>query len=251
MMRKLILNCSLLILCALSVSAQKNKPWTEWTAKEAEKVMNDSAWGQTQTESQNQGPANTSQSQEPASNSAITAVSSPGNSNKELSGKGESGEKKDPLSVHYFVRFMSAKPIRAAFVRIVELRGAGAEQVAQLRTFVDRDFGDYIVVAVNIEGNDRRKTGPAMQELMSASLDGFKGTTYLERKDGKRVALMEYRAPQDAFGAKFIFPRTVDGKPFIEAESGEVRFATELGKTVKIQRRFKVSDMMYEGKLEY
>jgi hypothetical protein len=247
MMRKLIVSCSLLILCALSASAQKSKPWTEWTAKEAEKVMNDSAWGQTQTESTN------SQS-EPASTSAITSVSSPGNSNREVSvsSKAESGEKKDSsMSVHYFVRFMSAKPIRAAFVRIVELRGAAAEQVAQLKTFVDRDFGDYIVVAINIEGNDRKKIGPAMQELMSANLEGFKGTTYLERKDGKRVALMEYRAPQDAFGAKFIFPRTLDGKPFIEAESGEVRFATELGKTVKINRRFKVSDMMYDGKLEY
>jgi hypothetical protein len=245
MMRKLIVSCLLLILCALSASAQKSKPWTEWTAKEAEKVMNDSAWGQTQTESTN------SQS-EPASTSAITSVSSPGNSNREVSSKGESGEKKDSsVSAHYFVRFMSAKPIRAAFVRIVELRGAAPEQVAQLKTFVDRDFGDYIVVAINIEGNDRKKIGPAMQELMSANLDGFKGTTYLERKDGKRVALMEYRAPQDAFGAKFIFPRMLDGKPFIEAETGEVRFATELGKTVKIMRRFKVSEMMYDGKLEY
>ena len=49
-MRRVLFTCSILILLAASVSAQKLKPWTEWTAKDAEKVLNDSAWGQTQTE---------------------------------------------------------------------------------------------------------------------------------------------------------------------------------------------------------
>jgi hypothetical protein len=63
---------------------------------------------------------------------------------------------------------------------------------------------------------------------------------------------MEYRAPtQDGLGAKFVFPRTFEGKPFIEPNSGEVRFSTEAGKAVKISKRFKVSEMMYDGKLEY
>jgi hypothetical protein len=43
----------------------------------------------------------------------------------------------------------------------------------------------------------------------------------------------------------------VDGKPLLEAASGEVRFALEMGKAVKINRRFKVADMMYDGKLEF
>jgi hypothetical protein len=43
----------------------------------------------------------------------------------------------------------------------------------------------------------------------------------------------------------------LDGKPFIDANSGEVRFSTEVGKAIKISRRFKVSEMMYDGKLEF
>ena len=35
---------------AVPAVAQKTKPWTEWTEKEAAKVLNESAWGQTQTE---------------------------------------------------------------------------------------------------------------------------------------------------------------------------------------------------------
>src|SRR3979411_2609114 len=99
-----------------------------------------------------------------------------------------------------------------------------------------------------MDGSDRKRMGVAMSEISSVDSEALKPTTYLERKDGKRVPLMEYRAPaQDGLGAKFVFPRTVDGKPFILADSGEVRFSTEAGKNLKISRRFKVSEMMYDG----
>jgi len=242
-MRRILFTCSILILFAASAAAQKTKPWTEWSAKDAEKVMNDSAWGQTQTESD---------TQQPESASAITQVSSSGAARDNLNRTPESGEGKTSMSVRYRVRFLSAKPIRAAFVRMVELQGAPPERVTLLRTFVDRDFGDYIVVTITIDGNDQKRIAPAVAEISNADATVLKTTTYLERKDGKRVALMDYRAPvQDGLGAKFVFPRTIDGKPFIEATSGEVRFATEVGKAVKISKRFKVSEMMYDGKLEY
>jgi hypothetical protein len=244
---RILLTCSILVLFAVSAAAQKAKPWTEWSAKDAEKVLNDSAWGQTQTEGQ------TSQ---PSSTSAITQTTA-GRREDQSRDAGasriESGEKIGAtMSVHYRVRLLTAKPIRAAFVRMVELQGAPPDKVAQLRGFVDRDFGDYIVVTVTMDGNDRKRMAPAQQEISSADAELLKNTTYLERKDGKRVALMDYRAPSpDGLGAKFVFPRTVDGKPFIEENSGEVRFATEVGKAVKIAKRFKVSEMMYDGKLEY
>lgn len=246
-MRRVLFICSVLILFAAAAQAQKTKPWTEWSAKEADKVLNDSGWGQTQTEGDS--------SSQPSSTSAISQTTA-GKENQvrdaSAAAKVESGEKKDTaMSVHYRVRLLSAKPIRAAFVRMVEIQGAKPETVAQLKTFVDREFGDYIVVTITMDGNDRKRMGLATQQINSADSDGLKATTYLERKDGKRLSLMEYRAPTDALGAKFVFPRTVDGKPFIEADSGEVRFSTEVAKGMKISRRFKVSEMMYEGKLEF
>lgn len=246
MMKKLLFTCSLLTLCVVTVAAQKTKPYTEWSQKEAEKVWTDSAWGQTQTESKTQESSSTS-------SSAITQVSSVGGSNRKANGSTESGESlAKTMAVNYRVRFLSAKPIRQAFVRLAELQGLAPEKLATLRTFIDYDFSNYIVVTMSVDGNDRSKSGPVMQELMNGNAEGFKTITYLERKDGKRLNLMDYRPPaQDGLGAKFVFPRMVDGKPFIDGDSGEVRFATELGKTVKLIRRFKVSEMMYEGKLEY
>jgi len=246
-MRRILFICSVLVLSAGSAAAQKTKPWTEWSAKDAERVLNDSGWGQTQTEGD---------SAQPSSTSAITATTGRDSSVKNAgaaANSAESGEKiGTTMAVHYRVRLLTAKPIRAAFVRMIELQGAPADKVAQLRGFVDRDFGDYIVVTITMDGNDRKRLGAAMAQINSVDPEALKTTTFLERKDGKRLSLMEYRAPtQDGLGAKFVFPRTLEGKPFIESDSGEVRFATEAGKALKISKRFKVSEMLYDGKLEY
>lgn len=246
-MRTILFACSMVVLMAASVAAQKTKPWTEWSAKDAEKVLNDSAWGQTQTDGDG--------GSQPSSTSAIsqtTAAKEGQVRSASAAANVESGEKKESMAVHYRVRLLSAKPIRAAFVRMIELQGAPPERVAQLRTFVDRDFGDYIVVTITMDGNDRKRMGLATSEISTIDAEALKTTTYLERKDGKRVALIEYRPPtQDGLGAKFVFPRMVEGKPFIETDSGEVRFATQAGKALKITRRFKVSEMMFDGRLEY
>jgi hypothetical protein len=103
-----------------------------------------------------------------------------------------------------------------------------------------------------MDGNDRRRMGAILQELAKADAATFKTVTFLERKDGKRLELMDYRAPSDdGLGAKFVFARNLNSAPFLDANSGEVRFVTALGNVVKVNRRFKVADMMYEGKLEY
>lgn len=245
--------CLLIVIgLAISAAAQKNgKPWTEWSAKDAVKVLTDSAWAQTQTDLV----------EPPASGSAVTRTSSP-NEIRMISSEAakglESGEtigkKGVAMSLNYRISFLSAKPIRAAFIRMIELQKPEAtkEEIAQLRTFVDRDFADFIVVTLIVDGTDKKRIGPAMQEINSADPAVLKNTTYLERKDGKRLALHDYRAPtQDGLGAKFVFPRTLDGKPFLDAETSEVRFLTQAGKAVKLNMRFKVTEMVYDGKLEY
>ncbi|MDT7605258.1 MAG: hypothetical protein QOF61_3255, partial [Acidobacteriota bacterium] len=51
MIKKVATALAVACLLALSLSAQdkKEKPWTEWSKKDAEKILNDSPWGQTQT----------------------------------------------------------------------------------------------------------------------------------------------------------------------------------------------------------
>jgi hypothetical protein len=256
-MKRILLLCSAFVLCAATASAQKEekgKAWTEWSEKEAMKMLSDSPWSQTQKE--------LTDSPGGSSGGAVTSAAQNGNSAnmvmsegaKASSESGQSlGQRNVTLNLLYIVEFLTAKPVRAATIRLSELQHPDqpAERVAERRTFVDRDFGDYIVVTLKMDGTDRKRLAPIIQSLGSSNTESFKDLAYLERKDGKRMALMQYYAPgPDRLGAKFVFPRTLDGKPFLDANSGEVRVYMEINKT-KVSRKFKVADMMYDGKLEY
>ncbi len=233
---------ALLLVCALGagISAQKKmKPWTEWSEKEAQKILNNSPWGQTQSEVDTSEMFYTPTTQSGGGSSASRI---------------EQGATNQATGVNFHIRFLSAKPIRQAFARLVELKQKtpNPELSEQLRSFVERDFSEWIVVAVNYDSRDGRYSGPVMQALNSANIGLLQNKTYLEIKGGKRLFLQDYKAPiNDGMGAKFIFPRMVDGEPFVKPDSGELRFYSEVGKTIKLNMRFKVSEMMYEGKLEY
>ena len=237
--------CFVLLMLVSAVCAQKQKPWTEWSKKDVEKTLNDSAWGQTQSEGGSQ-PSSSSES-------AITQVAAQRAADRQLSRSGESGETKPSTSVKYHVRFLSAKPVRAAFARMVLLskEKADEELTTQLQAFVDREIADYIVVSVGVEVADEKMSVPLMRAFTAATTEAIQKNVYLERKDGKKLYLMEYRAPvADGMGAKFIFPRTLEGQPFL-SQDDNVRFVAQMNEKMKVNTRYKLSEMLYEGKLEY
>jgi len=183
--------------------AQK-KSWTEWDQKDVERMLNNSAWGQTQS-----GP------------------------------------------VTFHVRLFSARPIREALARNVLLKNPNLKP-EQMAPFIQGEAAkDFIIIAVTAEASDRRVAGPILQKFATATTETLKDIIYLEGPDGKHVALKEYAAPtSDGTGAKFIFDRAADGKPHF-SQSDSLKFAAELGNGVKLSSKFKLSDMNYDGKLEY
>jgi hypothetical protein len=244
-MRTVVSACLVVLMFACLVLAQKDKPWTEWTKKDVDKTLNDSAWGQTQTEGGSSGSQST--------DSAITQVAAPRSSDRQLSRQGESGEGKPVAYVKYHVRFLSAKPVRAAFARQVLLSKTEPDEAltTQLQGFIDRDFSEYIVVSVGVEVGDQKMAGPIMQAFNGANTEALQKVVYLERKDGKKLFLMDYRPPTgDGMGAKFVFKRVVDGQPFL-TENDSVRFIAQLNEKMKLDTRYKLSTMLYDGKLEY
>ena len=121
----------------------------------------------------------------------------------------------------------------------------------RLHAFADVKSTDSIILTLNFETTDQRYGGVAMQTMGSAITATLKNETYLER-NGKRLFLEEYIPPgKDGFGARFIFLRNVEDKPFIDSNTGDVRFVTKYPNGLRVDRRFKVADMMYEGQLEY
>ena len=231
---------------AVVAGAQKKiKPWTEWSEKEALKMLNDSAWGQTQTET------NTSEmffNPTGQGRGSTRPLDTPGGT--DANDRSAQGALNQATSIHYRIRLLTAKPIRQAIARRTQLQNP--QLAEQLKAFAEQQTDKFIVVAVDYDSPDRRFSGPAMQIFNSANIGVLKNSTYLEVKDGKRVFLQEYLAPiNDGMGAKFVFPRIVGEQPFVTAESGYLRFYSEMAKNLKLNMRFKVSDLMYDGKLEY
>jgi hypothetical protein len=239
MIKKMSITLLTTLLVTCVVLAQKTgKPWTEWSDKDAKKILNDSGWGQTQTETDTSEMFFTPTTQARAAN------------NSNLSTEGATNQ---ATTVKYRIRFFSSRPVREALVRSIELQQSLDKPTAErLHNWAQIPSTDAIILTVTFESNDQRFSGKVLQAFNSGNTATLKNVTFLERKDGKRLFLQEYVPPgKDGFGARFIFTRSVDGQPFISSDAGEVRFYSEVGKTAKVNMRFKVSEMMYNGELEY
>jgi hypothetical protein len=234
--------CLLVLLVGSGGFAQKEmKAWTDWSQKDISKILNDSGWAQTQLET----------TQAPEAASAITNTGS-----RNMTPRDPSQPAPGSINsyITYFIRFLSAKPIRQAFARKLELENPSMDpqKVEQLKTWTDVSSNDYILIAVSAEAKDKTMGGSAIQAFRAATLDGLKDVTFLERKDGQRVQLVDFKPPgPDGLGAKFVFARALNNQPFMNESAGQVRFFSQMSKTIKLEARFKVSEMLYNGKLEY
>ena len=246
---------AILLLFAMVVMAlpQKKYNWMELPKKEAQRLLANSPWSQTQVDTDvsemfysptRQGAPSAGRSNAPT----YTDQQSVNNN------RADRGAMNQAVNVSYRISFLSARPIRQAFAKmILSSQDGPKEELAQsLQAFVERDFSSYVVIALSVDASDRRLLGPVMQEINSATTATLKNAAYLERQDGKRVFLIRYEAPiADGLGAKFIFPRMVDGEPFLNSKSGTVRFYAEFPNSFKLNMQYKVTDMIYDQKLEY
>ncbi|MCI0490561.1 MAG: hypothetical protein L0229_28545 [Blastocatellia bacterium] len=235
---RIFISCTLasLLLCPIATSAQWNKkPYTEWSEKDAQKLLNNSPWARAEVFTDASSMFRSRQAEGPLT--------------------GTVGTPQTALHVNFRIRFLSAKPIRMAVKRMTELKQKNdmtPELAANLEAFVNGEFKDLIVVVVNIDSDQQ---GPNVSEaiglLQTTGTAAIKNNTFLQ-VGKERVFLQEYQTPRsDGLGARFIFPRLVDGKPFITPEGKDVRFVAELSPTYKLDERYKIKDMMYGGKLEY
>jgi hypothetical protein len=224
--------CSFALMLAHPLAAQWNKkPYTEWSEKEATRLLNDSPWGQTQT---------------------LTDTS-------QMTGqaRADSGQSRvqDVFNVNIRIRFLSARPVRQAISHLMELTNRekiSAQLAARLKAFAAADFPDYIVITVTTESDKASRLLQQTQaDFYKLTTNELKNNTYL-LAGGQRIFVKEYQPPgNDGLGARYIFPRMVDGKPFITPETGDVLFHSEPLGMVTLNMRYKVKEMMYEGRIEY
>ena len=228
----------------VAISQKEEKSWMKWSKKDVEKILTNSPWAKMQVET------DTSEMFFQPTADPRTAGNGAPNAGQRL----EQGATNQATNVKYGIRFFSARPVRQALVRTIQLNQPKLEPdvIARMNSFAELPPDDSIIIAVTVESTEKRALGKILQIVDSATTGILKNTTYLERNDGKRLFIEEYLPPgKDGFGARFIFPRTVDERPFITAEFTDVRFVSEFSPTIKMNMRFRISDMMLDGKLEY
>jgi len=237
---------TIVMFSSLAVSAEvfpqkEEKDWTKWSKKEAEKILSESPWSQNQTDTD-------------TSEMFFSPTSDPTRSRQTPNDEARlaQGATNQSINVKYLIRFFSARPVRRALVRMMEIQNSPPPEVVEkMHNFADVKATDSIIITLTVQSTDQRSERAVLQAINSAVTGTLKNETYLER-DGKRLFLEEYIPPgKDGFGARFIFLRTLDEKPFIADNTGEVRFYAKYPKGPKIDRSFKVSDMIYNGELEY
>jgi hypothetical protein len=229
-MKKLIIVFVFLMLFALTTFAQKDpKPWSEWTKDDITRMLDKSPWGHVITNTD-------------ASNLMVTMGVA----------QTDQGPTNQAISWNYRVRFFSAKPIRQAFARKLLLYNPSLKP-QQLENFVNGDYSDSIVIAVVFDSTDRRYLAEREKAFNQSTTELLAKTVYLELKGGQRIPLAEYSPPtKDGTGAKFVFPRNINGKPYIADDKDVIRFVANMGDTgIGFDYRFKLSEMTYDGKLEY
>ncbi len=193
---------SLFIPCADPDGLPK-KEFTQWSVDEAVSVLNKSPWARQMTFTRVVGGI----------------------------GSGVFGEKE--IYSTFFVRFLSARPIREALVRLQQIQQgydrmdtAGRSEFDNMTVrLLDPDLGRWIVLTVNFRSNDPDTERSVKQFFQSQSFETIKNRVHLSTLRFPQLELSAYYPPQgDAIGAKFVFPRDVDSVPVLSDEDKTVTF---------------------------
>lgn len=207
------------------------EPFEKWKREEVLRMLSNSPWAQTQT---------------------LNAVAGG-------RGSGTAGEKE--LFYQFTVRLFSSRPIREAYVRMMQILNKYDEMApeqkqefnARFRKALALDVSDRVIVALEYATNDPNATRDLRTFLETARTETLKQSVYLITPRHGRLELREYYPPSpDGTGAKFIFPRQVNGQPVLGPQDKEIRFdffVPPIGQRLFLS--FKASKMMYHGQLEY
>jgi hypothetical protein len=203
------------------------KPFSTWTLAEAVGVLNGSPWARRETYTRVVGGI----------------------------GSGVSGEKE--IYSTFFIRFLSAGPIREAYARVHQIQANYDQLGEEERRRIDRtlepglrlDVSRWIVVALSFRSNDARLERRIKQFLEVQTSESMKSRAYLAAARFPQVEIAAYYPPiEDVVGAKFVFPRTIDGAPVVSALDPAVAFELEVpGFEPELRVSFPVSEMLVEG----
>ncbi len=184
-------------------SAAGEDPYWEWPLSKAVKMLNSSAWARQET--------------------FTTVVGGVGS--------GRSGEKE--IYSRFYVRFLSASPIREAYARILQIE-YGYDRLNEeeqqrfdemLQPLLAVDVDNWVVVAVSFRSNDPDLESQVRRYFHSETTATLRDKAFLSTGQFSQVNVYAYFPPvEEGVGAKFVFPREVGGIDLVNGDSGSISF---------------------------
>jgi hypothetical protein len=209
-----------------------HEPFSKWSLDKAVQLLNTSPWAKQETFTR-----------------VIRGV-----------GSGVSGEKE--IYNRFYVRLLSARPIREAYARIQQIQhGYDRMPAKEKERFakaqmpnLDWDSSQWIVVSVGFRSNDPNEESDVRRFFQSETVKTLKNKVFLSTASSPQVELSAY-VPQreESVGSKFVFPREVNGVPVITRECTDITLEL-LNVTADIPRLraiFAVKPMIVDGQLVF
>jgi hypothetical protein len=220
---------SLAAMVSLSVfGAATDKPFRKWTLDEAVEVLTNSPWARQETFTRVVGGI----------------------------GSGVMGEKE--IYSTFFVRFLSARPVREAYARVQQIQAGYDNLDRDERRRVDEslasvlrlDSSRWIVLTVSFRSNDSTMELRMKEFFEVETTESMRSKVRLSTGHFPQLELAAYFPPRDeAVGAKFVFPRNVEGTPVVSHDDPYVTFEVDVpGFESDLRATFPVSSMLIKGK---
>jgi hypothetical protein len=173
-------------------------------------------------------------------------------------GSGISGEKE--IYNTYYVRFLSARPIREAYARVQQIQhGYDKMSPDKRRLFeeaqlpnLNMDMSRWIVVSVSFRSNDPNEESSVRRFFQSETVKTLKTKAFLSTPSFPQVELGAY-FPQreESVGAKFVFPREVNGVPILtkDCPSITLELLDVPGTNARLRTTFAVKPMIVDDQI--
>ena len=177
------------------------EPFHQWSLDRAVKILNDSPWARQETFTR-----------------VLRGV-----------GSGISGEKE--IYNTFYVRFLSARPVREAYARVQQIqRGYEKMSPAEKQQFdavqlpnLDLDVSKWIVVSISFRSNDPNEESSVRHFFQSETVETLKTKVFLSTPLCPQIELSAYFPQQEeSVGAKFVFRREIDGVPILSRDCQKV-----------------------------
>ena len=210
-------------------AALSGNSYSNWSLSEALGLLNNSSWARQETYTQ-----------------VIGGI-----------GSGIQGEKE--IYNTFFVRFLSAIPIRQAYARVKQIH-LGYDKLTEvekkkateeIQQGLELDVSQWIVVAVTFRSNNLNQQSRVEQFFQSNTLETLKTRVFLSTDSFPKLYPSAYYPPkEESVGAKFVFPRKVDNIPVITADDEMIVFELDvIGMEPDLRAIFSVPDMIVDGVL--